>query len=75
VTGTPGRAAVITVALLAADAGIALVLGAPLVAAVLAVIAAAAAVAFRRVPVIDDDDLEALAEATREDIPDHVPAE
>jgi hypothetical protein len=72
----PDRAAVTAAAFITADAGIAVLAGAPpWVAVVLALMACGALALFWRVPLLGDDgnDIEALVRATREDMPDHVP--
>lgn len=73
----PDSAAVIVAVFLLADAGIALLCGAPWVAIVLTLMACGALGLFWRVPLLDEngDDIEALIEATREDMPEFVPAE
>ena len=73
----PDRAAVILAAPATAGAVIAWARGAPWVAVALAGAAAVMLRLFWYVPLCDDDgnDIEALIKATREDIPDYVPAE
>ena len=68
----PDSAAVTVVAFFAADAGIALLCGATWAAVELALVAGGMLALLLRESPRDGNDIEALIEATREDMPDYV---
>ena len=72
----PSKPSMICAVILGGEAAIAWACGSGTAAIVLACLAAGTAALFWHIPLCDDNgnDIDALITATREDIPDHVPA-